>query len=135
MFKKPKTLFSKKSKPIKIAKQTESEIKWNKLWELYGEGKFDNFIFYLCDYYSGISGEGHFCFFDNKENELKTYDEELRKVLPEDLYDNFDKAYQIWLRGDDEQTENACSIADNYFNQNENRIIEILQQNANMPER
>lgn len=119
----------------KSVKLTESEVKWNKLWELYGNGKWDNPIFYLCDYESGINGEGHFGFFFNtgnsQENGLQTYCVELRKVFPNDLYDNFNKAYQCWLQGDDEQSEKACNVADEFFYQNENKIIEILQRYAN----
>lgn len=131
MFHKLKSLFSKKDKLIESVKLSENEMKWNKLWDLYSNSTWNNPIFYLCDYDSGINGEGHFCFFDNKGNEMKTYVEELKKVLPENLFDNFNKAYQIWLRGNDEQTEKHCEVADDFFYQNENTIIEILQQFAN----
>ena len=50
---------------------TETQKKWNKLWELYESGELANIdynTFVLCEYESGVNGEGHSGWFFNIEN-------------------------------------------------------------------
>lgn len=103
--------------------------KWNKLWEVYGNGEWNDPIFYLCDYDSCINGEGHLCFFENNEDCLSKYSEELKKVMPDELYKNFDRALRAFERKIDEET--ICSEADAYFYEHEPDIIKVIQSYAN----
>lgn len=121
MFSKLKRFFNKEESPEKK--------KWNKLWELYGNDKWNDPIFYLCDYDSGINGEGHLCFFENNEDCLCKYSEELKKVMPEELYKNYNRALRAFERNI--EAEKICSEADAYFYEHEADIIKVIQSYAN----
>ncbi len=121
MFSRLKRFFTKKE-------STENK-KWNKLWELYGNSEWNDPIFYLCDYDSGINGEGHLCFFDNNQDCLSKYSEELKKVMPDELYKNFARALRAFELGID--AEKICSESDDYFYEHEPDIIKIIQSYAN----
>lgn len=108
---------------------TEKEIKWNLLWEKYAEGSLDKKYFILCDYHSGINGDGHYCFFDNKSDELSDYIKTLKILLPDEFFKVLFKAYEAYTNNQD--VESMCDIADDYFYQNEQIIIDILQEYAN----
>ena len=108
---------------------TEDQKKWNFLWEKYADGTLEEKYFVLCDYYSGINGGGHNCFFDNKEDDLPKYCELLKQVLPEILFDEFCKAYTAYI--EDTNVEEACEAADSCFYKNEDGLTKILQTYAN----
>ena len=133
MFAKLKKLFTKKDSKKETKKDTNEESlenkKWNKLWQLYSDGEWDDPIFYLCDYDSGINGEGHQDFFANHRDCLDKYNEELKKMLPEDLYLNFFGALQAFRQ--EEIESDIYEEADDYFFSHEAEIEQILQEYAN----
>ena len=121
------------------AKQTElpeAQVKWNKLWDMYGFGQLattDDKSFVLCDYESGVNGEGHSGWFFNTENAegketICKYLSALEQVLPAHLYDNLYKAFQSYGT---EKEEILCEQADQYFYEHEQEVIEYLQNVAN----
>ena len=126
-------MFFKKKKP----KLSEQQKRWNTLWEQYGTGelKEQNFgIYCLCDYYSGVNGEGHAGWLDNTENTegkeaINNIVSALEEVLPDHLYDNLKRAL---LSYGTEKEDNVCEKADDYFCEHEKEIIEHLQKAAEM---
>lgn len=121
-------MFSKRKRFFKKEELPERK-KWNRLWEIYGNGEWDDPVFYLCDYDSGINGEGHLCFFENHADCLGKYSEELKKTLPDELYENFDKALRAFERN--MKAEKICTEADAYFYERESDIIKAIQAYAN----
>ena len=120
------SLFKKKKCEPTLAQQ-----KLNKLWALYDNGELEKQnadIFVLCEYESGINGEGHSGFFFNNEENLSNYHEILVRTLPSDLRENFERAYQSY--GTDTE-DDICDTADSYFYAHEQSIIDILQDYAN----
>ena len=119
------SLFKKKKCEPTLAQQ-----KLNKLWALYDNGELEKQnadIFVLCEYESGINGEGHSGFFFNNEAHLSDYHETLVRALPADLRDNFERAYQSY--GTDAE-DDTCDTADSYFYAHEQGLIDILQDYA-----
>lgn len=114
----------------------ESQKKWNKLWDIYGSSELavtDYKTFVLCDYESGVNGEGHSGWFFNTENTkgkeaLNKYLSALEQVLPAHLYNNLYKAFQSYGT---EKEDDLCKEADNYFYEHEKEVIEYLQGIAN----
>lgn len=120
------SLFKKKKCEPTLAQQ-----KLNKLWALYDNGELEKQnadIFVLCEYESGVNGEGHSGFFFNNEALLSDYHETLVRALPVDLRDNFERAYQSY--GTDTE-DDTCDAADSYFYAHEQGLIDILQEYAN----
>ena len=125
-------LFGRKTRP----ELTQAQQKWNKLWEMYESGelaKTDYNTYLLCEYESGVNGEGHSGWFFNTENtEGKEAVENrlhvLKQVLPAHLYDNLVKAFQSCGT---EKEEDICEEADDYFWEHEQEVIEYLQGAAN----
>ena len=120
------SLFKKKKSDPTLAQQ-----KMNRLWDLYANGELEKQnadIFVLCEYESGINGEGHSGFFFNNEENLSNYHEILVRTLPSDLRENFERAYQSY--GTDTE-DDICDTADSYFYAHEQSIIDILQDYAN----
>lgn len=115
---------------------TEAQKKWNALWDMYGSGeliKTDYNTFALCDYESGINGEGHSGWFYNTENTEGTEATEkiisaLKNVLPAHLYENLSKAFDSYGT---ENEDDVCEAADDHFYEHETEIIDILQAAAN----
>ena len=115
---------------------SDNQMKWNKLWDLYGSGELaenDYNTFILCDYESGVNGEGHSGWFFNIENTegkeaINKILYALEEVLPTHLYDNLNKAFRSYGTEDE---EDICDLADNYFYEHEQVIIEYLQGVAN----
>ena len=119
------SLFKKKKCEPTLAQQ-----KLNKLWALYDNGELEKQnadIFVLCEYESGINGEGHSGFFFNNEESLSNYREIIARLLPADLRENFERAYQSY--GTDTE-DDTCDTADSYFYAHEQGLIDILQDYA-----
>lgn len=120
------SLFRKKKTEL-----TTEQIKLNKLWDMYASGELEQKnkdTYVLCDYESGVNGEGHSGFFFNNEEDLPDYKSVLKNVLPTDMYTNFLKAYQSYNSDNEEE---ICEAADDYFYQYEQKVIAILQEYAN----
>ena len=115
---------------------TETQKKWNKIWELYESGELANIdynTFVLCEYESGVNGEGHSGWFFNIENtegkdEINKFLSALENTLPDHLYDNLVKAFHSYGT---ENEDDVCESADDYFYEHEQEVIEYLQCVAN----
>lgn len=124
-------MFSKFFNKTKKTKLPISEQKYNNLWDLYSNSELDDInhnIYVLCDYESGINGDGHSGFIFNNETCIIDYIDSLKQILPEDLYVNFINAYEAY--GSDDESD-ICDACDQFFYKNEQMVIDILQEYAN----
>lgn len=119
-------LFKKKSKI------TDKDLKWNRMWELWVEGKVVSPYSELMTYQSEINNGGHVQFFDNvaRNSDLLNIMTELNGILSSALTDNIEKAYSAYLalekNEDDEKAQEIIEKCDNVFFENENEINFIL---------
>ena len=115
---------------------SEAQKKWDKLWDMYGSGELEktNYsAFIVCDYESGVNGEGHSGWLFNIENTegtdaINTILSVLENILPAHLYDNLNKAFHSYGK---ENEDEVCESADDYFYEHEQEVIEYLQGVAN----
>ena len=112
----------------------ESEKKWNKLWAMAGKelAVCNPHMNDLCDYYSGIMGEGHSGWLFNTENSdgkeaLSARLVSLKTILPEHLYANLENAVCAY---DTDDEDDVCAEADDYFYDHEQEVIDIVQRFA-----
>lgn len=101
--------FFDKFKKKKEATLSEDAIRWNKMFELWSNGDLPSPYSELVGYYGEVSGEGHYCYFDNTAG---TYDLEktveiLAENLPEKLSGNLKEAYALYVRSLSEDDEEA----------------------------
>ena len=121
--------FNKKERPLSV-----KELKWNKMWELWAEGKADSPYTELMTYQSEINNGGHLQYFDNIENigDLKKEMSELERILPQVLKDNLLKAYKAYFvlreNSDDKNAEEVMKISDKIYYENEESINQILEE-------
>ena len=116
---------------------TEEQLKWNKMWELWTEGKAESPYSELMTYQSEINNGGHSQYFCNVDN-VSDWQKEmsaLEKILTLHLYKNLQKAYKAYLileeNEDDEKAEEILEQCDAVFYENEEQINFILQEYAN----
>ncbi len=115
---------------------TEEQIKWNYLWELWSREEIGAPYDALMTYDSEINNGGHAQFFYNVSNcgNLETAVSNLGEILPNDLKENLNKAYAVFLKTETEENDELYSLlykCDEYFCENEQLIIDILQEFAN----
>ena len=119
-------LFNKKKAVL-----TEAQLKWNKMWELWSDGKIESPYAELMTYQSEINNGGHSQYFSNAEengilqNELAV----LAQILPPVLNDNLQKAYNAYI-----SSEEISEKYDAVFYENEQEIIRILEKHAEKTE-
>ncbi len=89
-------VFKKKSPPLPLEAR-----QWNAMWDQYADGVLPPPYQALCEYESGVQGEGHALFFDNNEEELSSLLPTLQAILPASLWENLQTAYQKYLRADE----------------------------------
>ena len=113
---------------------TDSQLKWNKLWDLWVEGKVESPIGELMTYQSEINNGGHSQYFFNTENtdDLQMNLVNVLSILPKELKDNLENAYKAYMvleqNEDDEKAEEILEKCDDFFYENEQKIIPILEQ-------
>lgn len=113
---------------------TDSQLKWNKMWDLWAEGKVESPIGELMTYQSEINNGGHSQYFFNTENtdDLQMNLINLLSILPKELKDNLENAYKAYMvleqNEDDEEAEQILEKCDDFFYENEQKIIQILEQ-------
>lgn len=113
---------------------TDSQLKWNKLWDLWVEGKVESPIGELMTYQSEINNGGHSQYFFNTENtdDLQMNLVNVLSILPKELKDNLENAYKAYMvleqNEDDEEAEEILEKCDDFFYENEQKIIPILEQ-------
>lgn len=114
---------------------TEEQQKWNKMWDLWADGKAESPYAELMTYQSEVNNGGHDQYFFNKENagvsDLQTSLSVLGTVLSKALKDNLQKAYEAYLIIDtdeaNEQAEEIILQCDDMFYEYEKEINETLQ--------
>ena len=115
---------------------TEEQRKWNKMWDLWVEGRTDSPYSELMTYQSEINNGGHDQYFTNVENtgDLQKEIMVLRNVLSPKLNENLKKAYEAYVileeKDEDEQAEEALSQCDDVFYENEDEVNCILEEYA-----
>lgn len=112
---------------------TDEQLRWNKIWDLWAEGKAKSPYSELMTYDGEVNNGGHDQYFFNTgnsgdlENELSA----LKQLLPEEFIDNLNKAYQAYLvLEEDEENEEAEEVleeCDSFFYENEETITDILK--------
>ena len=128
--------FFKKSK----VELTDEQKKWNKMWDLWAEGRTDSPYSELMTYQSEINNGGHDQYFFNIENSGNLQKEMavLKTVLPAKLRDNLQNAYDAYLKltneESDEQAGTILSQYDDEFYKVEEDINRILREYASQIE-
>lgn len=127
-------LFSKLFK--KKVELTEEELKWNKMWDLWADDKLEEPISSLLTYDGAIQGEGHYCFFDNldEEKEIKKVMKNLKKILSDEMYANLEAAYENYKKLE-ESDEDCCDEDglppyDVFYYEHEEEVQNILKEYA-----
>lgn len=119
----------------KRVKLTEKELKWNKMWELWAEEHADSPYAELMTYQSEVNNGGHSQYFDNvsNTNDLQKEMLSLKTILPLQLKETFEKAYEAYLaleENDEEKAEEILEQCDYIFYENEEEINRILEEYA-----
>ena len=115
---------------------TEEQRKWNKMWELWVNGKAESPYTELMTYESEINNGGHSQYFTNVENvgDLSKEMSALERILPVELQSNLSKAYQAYLKleesEEDETAEATLDECDGVFYENEQEIHRLLKEYA-----
>ena len=121
-------LFKKKKVEL-----TEEQLKWNKMWSLWDEGKASSPYSELMRYQSEINNGGHDQYFTNVENtgDLAKELSVLESALSAPMKENLRKAYKAYLileeADDDEEAENVLDLCDDFFYTNESEINQTLE--------
>ena len=110
---------------------TESQLKWNKMWELWTEGKIESPFEEMMTYQGEVNNGGHSQYFSNTEDVQKCISV-LYGVLSPKLKINLENAYDAYMRLEqdetDEEAENILEECDNVYYDNEQDIITVLEE-------
>ena len=111
------------------------DLQWNKMMDLWVDEKLESPYLELIEYLNGINGEGHFCHFDNVNDngDLKEYVTTLMTILPEPLKSNIKLAYKTYkINPDDisDENEEILKNCDKIYYENENLVNNILIKRA-----
>lgn len=115
---------------------TEKQQKWNKMWELWAEGKAISPYAELMTYQGEINNGGHYQYFWNVENtnDLQKEMSILVNILPKKIISNLQKAYEAYVvleeKEEDEKVEEILEQCDEFFYENEEEINRLLEEYA-----
>ena len=112
---------------------TEEQLKQNKMWELWAEGKSESPYAELMTYQSEINNGGHSQYFANVENtgDLSKEISALETILSAKLKANMQRAYKAYLvLEENEKAEETLEQCDDVFYENEEEINSILDEYA-----
>ena len=112
---------------------TEEQLKHNKMWDLWAEGKSESPYEELMTYQSEINNGGHSQYFANVENtgDLPKELSVLETILSKKLKTNLQKAYKAYLvLEENDKAEEILEQCDDVFYENEEEIISILDKYA-----
>ena len=115
---------------------TEEQLRWNKMWDLWVEGKVDSPFSELMEYQSQVNNGGHDQYFTNVENtgDLQKEMSALEQILSEKLNSNLKRAYKAYLvleeKEEDEKAEETLEQCDDVFYENEEEINYALEEYA-----
>lgn len=132
------SIFKRKKKNTDSSELSESNLKWNKMWELWANGEIESPYNELMTYHSEVNNGGHSQYFslitDNCDVESEF--DKICGILPDLLKENVHKGYQAHLiLESDDSDENANSVirkCDELFFDNEYLITEILESFAEL---
>ena len=115
---------------------SKEDLKWDKMWDLWAEEKLESPYDELMNYYNEVNNGGHLQFFDNVSNnfDLELYVQNLLSILPNEMKNNFDIAYKIYLIDPDDISDDNNKIldkCDNFYYENEKFVMDILKERAN----
>ena len=115
---------------------SDEQQKWNKMWDLWAEGRADSPYAELMTYQSEINNGGHAQYFHNIDNtdDLQREITILKTVLSEKLQRNLQDAYHALLamtdNGSDKNAETVLEQCDDEFYKSEDEINCILKKYA-----
>lgn len=119
---------------------SQDEQKWNRMWDLWTEGKAESPYAELMEYESEVNNGGHCQYFFNVANcgDLKASVERLLPILPTRLKDNMKRGYEAFCAQedlcDDEENEALLEECDDVFYENEQLVTDLLKEYANRME-
>ena len=109
----------------------ESARKWNKMWDLWADGKAESPYAQLMTYQSEVNNGGHdqYFFNTNENGDLAAEVAAVLSILPQPLKNNLQRGYEAWQACPDaeDETDNVCSECDDVFYAHEQLINELLQ--------
>ena len=114
----------------------EELLKWDKMWDMWTEGKAESPYAELMTYQGEINNGGHSQYFTNVENtsDLQKEMSVLETILSEKLKTNLKNAYKAYLileeKEEDEKAEEILEQCDNTFFKNEEEINITLKEYA-----
>lgn len=119
-----------KKKKIEL---TEEQLRWDKMWDLWVEGKVDSPFAELMEYQSQVNNGGHDQYFTNVDNtgDLKKEMSALGQILSQKLNNNLNKAYKAYLmleENEDEKAEEILEQCDDVFYENKEEINHLLKE-------
>jgi len=115
---------------------TESQRKWNKMWELWAEGQVDSPHAELMTYICEINNGGHSQYFSNVENtgDLQEEMSTLENILSTKQKNNLRNAYKAYLvlekNVNDKNAEEIIAECDVMFYTSEKELNRILENYA-----
>ncbi len=113
---------------------TEEQLKWNKMWDLWVQGKVDSPFAELMEYQSQVNNGGHDQYFTNIENtgDLQKEMSALEQILSEKLNSNLKRAYKAYKAylTSEEKAEEILEQCDDVFYENEEEINHLLKEYA-----
>lgn len=114
---------------------SKEDLQWNKMWDLWVEEQLESPYEELMNYYNEINNGGHLQFFDNVSNNhnLESYANNLLTILPKEMKENFNKAYEIYLIDPEDISDENNKIldeCDNFYYENEKFVMDILKERA-----
>ena len=111
---------------------SQEDQRFNKMWDLWSEGKISSPYAELMTYQSEINNGGHDQFFYNvsQSDSVERVVGELYKILPETLASNLRTAHNALLENGDDMdvNEEVFEECDDIFYENEEHINHILQE-------
>lgn len=123
----------KKNKAVETSTLSETDRKWNKMWELWSSETVESPYEELMNYQSEVGNGGHYQYFLNTENngDLTKELEVLCNILPVVLKENLKAAYGAYTELENDMNidsnENILKICDNTYSENEKAINDILE--------
>ena len=115
---------------------TEEQLKWNKMWDLWVDGKVDSPFAELMEYQSQVNNGGHSQYFTNIENtgDIQKDMSAIETILSKQLNANLKKAYKAYLileeKEEDEKAEEVLEQCDDVFYELEEEINHALEEYA-----
>lgn len=115
---------------------TDEQLKWNRMWELWEQGKAASPYAELMTYQSEVNNGGHDQYFFNVENneDLSKEIAALETILSDTLIANLHQAYKAHLmleeNAEDEKAEEIMEQCDDEFFANEEEINKKLERYA-----